>query len=174
MATCWQYANYTVAQNGFPGVSFPMASDTLATAGGGRLRTRLVVLPWTTWVFVGAGTALLVMSGGLFVWVFASEEPLPKTSGVPELDILSRGGEHGASEAPRGTETDADGEMTLVRLVRGYNLDERPLSSLFDLFKNRRLKLVLGRSSDNEDVKARLVVLREGAPDETRLLGPVD
>jgi len=163
MVTCWQYANYTAAADGLHNL-FPMPSDTVARARSGRLGQRFVVLGWTTQVFVGSGAALLLLSGGLFVWLFARADPLPQSSGIPELDILLRGGGYDSSREVAAAA--GGGEKSLRQFVSEYDLDNRPLSSMFGNLRHRNLRLVPEAPSTGVDRQAKLVVIPDRAVDE--------
>ncbi|KAF6793820.1 hypothetical protein CSOJ01_13792 [Colletotrichum sojae] len=85
--TALQYANYTLA---LPDEKRTFPPELLTTATGGRSIKRLVSQPWTVWVFIGAGTAVVALTGAGFWWILAQPHPLPKPSGIVELDFISR------------------------------------------------------------------------------------
>ncbi|KZL81271.1 hypothetical protein CI238_00358 [Colletotrichum incanum] len=85
--TAMQYANYTLA---LPEEKRTFPPELLTTATGGRSIKRFVSQPWTVWVFIAAGTLVVSLSGVGFWWILSQPHPLPKPSGIVELDFVNR------------------------------------------------------------------------------------
>ncbi|KZL75546.1 hypothetical protein CT0861_05900 [Colletotrichum tofieldiae] len=85
--TAMQYANYTLA---LPEEKRTFPPELLTTATGGRTIKRFVSQTWTVWVFIAAGTLVVSLSGVGFWWILSQPHPLPKPSGIVELDFVSR------------------------------------------------------------------------------------
>jgi hypothetical protein len=61
MVTAVQLSNYTVSESGLEQVlgDFPLPDDMITTATGGQSNSRLVILPWTGYLFIAADVTLL-------------------------------------------------------------------------------------------------------------------
>ncbi|KAK2740957.1 hypothetical protein CKAH01_18556 [Colletotrichum kahawae] len=85
--TAMQYANYTLA---LPADKRTFPPELLTTATGGRSIKRFVSQPWTVLVFIAGGSSVMMLTGFGFWWILKQPNPLPKSSGIVELDFLSR------------------------------------------------------------------------------------
>ncbi|OBR15174.1 hypothetical protein CH63R_00354 [Colletotrichum higginsianum IMI 349063] len=85
--TAMQYANYTLA---LPEEKRIFPPELLTRATGGRSIKRFVSQPWTVVVFIASGALVVSLSGVGFWWMLSQAHPLPKPSGIVELDFVSR------------------------------------------------------------------------------------
>lgn len=85
--TAMQYANYTLA---LPEEKRTFPPELLTRATGGRSIKRFVSQPWTVVVFIASGALVVSLSGAGFWWMLSQAHPLPKPSGIVELDFVSR------------------------------------------------------------------------------------
>lgn len=118
--TAMQYANYTGTlpedKQGFP-------RELVTTATGGRSIQKFVSPAWTAWTFIVAAVCALVATGAGFLWVLTRDHPVPRPSGITELDFatkLANGPPDGGGSA--GGVAAADG--TLPDLVRDLKTQE--------------------------------------------------
>ncbi|KAK4173274.1 hypothetical protein QBC36DRAFT_142916, partial [Triangularia setosa] len=86
--TATSYANYSASERGLQNVEMFTLPETMRTqATGGWSTSRLMILPWAGWLFVGADVAVhLLMAGGV-IWVLAVRKGgvLPDEGAVKEL-----------------------------------------------------------------------------------------
>jgi hypothetical protein len=66
-----------------------MPGDMITTATGGWSNSRLVILPWTGYLFIAADVTLLLFVLGGIVWILLQPCSLPPSTGVDELDSLT-------------------------------------------------------------------------------------
>jgi hypothetical protein len=88
MATCVQFANYTVPA-GISGV-FVLPDDMQTTAVSGESTQRFAGQAWAVWAFIASAGLFMAVVGGLFLWVLRQREPLPDSFGVPEVGNAER------------------------------------------------------------------------------------
>ena len=90
MVTAVQLCNYTVIEDGLEAEQgdFPMPDDMITTATGGRSTSRLVILPWTGYLFIAINVVVLLFILGGLVWILFQPRALPSSTGVDELDSL--------------------------------------------------------------------------------------
>ena len=90
MVTAVQLCNYTVIEDGLEAElgDFPMPDDMITTATGGRSTSRLVILPWTGYLFIAINVVVLLFILGGLVWILFQPRALPSSTGVDELDSL--------------------------------------------------------------------------------------
>ncbi|KAJ0160038.1 hypothetical protein CTA2_8661 [Colletotrichum tanaceti] len=88
--TAVQYANYTLALPLPEGKRTLLPPELLTRATGGRSIKRFVSRPWTVVVFVASGALVVSLSGVGFWWILSQPHPLPKPSGIAELDFVGR------------------------------------------------------------------------------------
>jgi hypothetical protein len=90
MVTAVQLSNYTVAESGLQAVlgDFPLPNDMATIATGGRSNSRLVILPWTGYLFIASNVVVLLFVLGGIVWILLQPRPLRSSTGVEELDSL--------------------------------------------------------------------------------------
>ncbi|KAH6692741.1 hypothetical protein F5X68DRAFT_250986, partial [Plectosphaerella plurivora] len=134
--TAMQYANSTgnlpEDKQGFP-------SELITTATGGRSIQKFVSPPWTAWTFIVSAIGVVLVTGAGFLWVLTREHPVPRPSGITELDFATklangqsmgteRGGEEGAlPDLLKDLKTqDAYTAWTIVRHLRGHRLELTP------------------------------------------------
>ncbi|TQV95396.1 hypothetical protein IF1G_06383 [Cordyceps javanica] len=101
-----QYVNYTAAD---PTHKRPFPSELRTTATGGYSIKRYAGPAWVAWTFIAAGAAVVVATGACFAWILAQQRPVPRKSGVGEVDFMSklpglRGGASGTDACPDGFE----------------------------------------------------------------------
>lgn len=91
-----EYANYSVSKElvdtFLGGRGFFLPEELRSVAVGGRSTTRLVILEWTGWVFIGGAIGMGVISAAGLGWVLTRPMKGFGRSGIPELDILRVGG----------------------------------------------------------------------------------
>lgn len=112
MVTCVQFANYSVPA-GITGI-FVLPEDMQTTAAGGESTQRFAGQVWTVWAFIAIAGLFMAMVGGVLLWMLLQRQSLPKSSGVAEIDIVTRIGE---GDENRGL-------VTPRRLVSDENLDD--------------------------------------------------
>lgn len=67
-----------------------MSGDMLTTAESGREADRLVSRPWTVRAFIAGSVATIASVGGLLGYMLlCSDMPLPRATGIAEMDILA-------------------------------------------------------------------------------------
>ncbi|KIM95435.1 hypothetical protein OIDMADRAFT_134537 [Oidiodendron maius Zn] len=90
MVTAVQLCNYTVIEDGLEAElgNFPMPDDMVTTATGGLSTSRLVILPWTGYLFIAINVVVLLFILGGLVWILFQPHALPSSTGVDELDSL--------------------------------------------------------------------------------------
>jgi hypothetical protein len=84
--TAVQFANYTTSLN------FSMPADTMTTATSGWSASKLVIQLWTGWLFIGSAAALLIVVLVGIGWILSLRTPLPRASGIGDLDTLRLAG----------------------------------------------------------------------------------
>lgn len=133
--TALQYANYTL---GLPEEKRTFPPELLTRATGGRSIKRFVSHPWTVWVFISAGTTVIALTGAGFLWILAQPHPLPKPSGIAELDFISRISDLQRRDTQGGTK---DAEFSeLVRDIRSQR--QHTAWQIIKALRKRRLGLV--------------------------------
>jgi hypothetical protein len=88
MVTCVQFANSSTSDNGSGILTLP--ENMHVTAAIGKSDTRLRGKPWAVWTFIGSASLFIVAVGAVLLWMLLQEEPLPESSGYPEIDIVTR------------------------------------------------------------------------------------
>lgn len=151
--TAMQYANYTLA---LPADKRTFPPELLTTATGGRSIKRFVSQPWTVLVFIAAGSSVVMLTGFGFWWVLKQPNPLPKSSGIVELDFISR-----LSDLQKHDHTDQDSPERFSELV--YDIRSKKQHSAWQIIKalrKRRLELTqMEVAADEERQMKRLPVL---------------
>jgi hypothetical protein len=80
-ATAWELANSTVVAALGEGVdSYALPADMATTASSAHLRPRQKAAKWTVDVFIGLGSALLLYSSVLLVWIWVTPADLREPS----------------------------------------------------------------------------------------------
>jgi hypothetical protein len=112
MVTAVQLSNYTVSESGFQEQlgDFPLPDDMITTATGGWSNSRLVILPWTGYLFIAADVTLLLFVLGGIVWILLQPRPLHPSTGVDELDSLTFAETTCCENRPRKARGTADAE----------------------------------------------------------------
>ncbi|KAM0269242.1 hypothetical protein ACHAQH_009816 [Verticillium albo-atrum] len=82
--TALQYANYTMA---LPPEKQAFPPELLTVATGGRSIMKFVGPLWTAWVFILSGVVVVVLSGCGFSWILMQAHPVPRPSGILEVDF---------------------------------------------------------------------------------------
>ncbi|KAF5494377.1 hypothetical protein CGCS363_v009966 [Colletotrichum siamense] len=151
--TAMQYANYTLA---LPADKRTFPPELLTTATGGRSIKRFVSQPWTVLVFIAAGSSVVMLTGFGFWWVLKQPNPLPKSSGIVELDFISR-----LSDLQKHDHTDQDSPERFSELV--YDIRSKKHHSAWHIIKalrKRRLELTqMEVAVESEKQMKRLPVL---------------
>lgn len=126
MATCTQYANYTspVDASG----AFALPEDMQTTAASGKSTQRFMGRVWAVWMFIMCAGLIMALVGAIFFWMLLQREPLPNSSGVPEMDMVTRIGEEGGHR----------GSVTLRELVKDENLYDCSRWRLVRTLRRRR------------------------------------
>jgi hypothetical protein len=90
MVTAVQVSNYTVSESGLQSTlgNFSLPDDMITTATGGWSNSRLVILPWTGYLFIAGDVAVLLFVLGGIVWILLQPHQLYPSTGVEELDFL--------------------------------------------------------------------------------------
>ncbi|MDF2434860.1 MAG: hypothetical protein JWP44_4491 [Mucilaginibacter sp.] len=96
-----------------------LMGQTLTTATWGRSIQVFVAQRWTVTVFGGASIAVVLVCGGYIHWVLMQDEPTPKCTGIPEIDLIAiTTGDSGKRET--------DGQPTsLGGFVKGLNPEQK-------------------------------------------------
>ncbi|KAH9231668.1 hypothetical protein K456DRAFT_1840518 [Colletotrichum gloeosporioides 23] len=151
--TAMQYANYTLA---LPADKRTFPPELLTTATGGRSIKRFVSQPWTVLVFIAAGSSVVMLTGFGFWWILKQPNPLPKSSGIVELDFISR-----LSDLQKHDHTDQDSPERFSELV--YDIRSKKQHSAWHIIKalrKRRLELTqMEVAAESERQTKRLPVL---------------
>ncbi|KAF3805791.1 hypothetical protein GCG54_00005155 [Colletotrichum gloeosporioides] len=151
--TAMQYANYTLA---LPADKRTFPPELLTTATGGRSIKRFVSHPWTVLVFIAAGSSVVMLTGFGFWWILKQPNPLPKSSGIVELDFISR-----LSDLQKHRHTDQDSPERFSELV--YDIRSKKQHSAWHIIKalrKRRLELSqMEVAAESERQMKRLPVL---------------
>ncbi|KAF4926616.1 hypothetical protein CGCVW01_v002857 [Colletotrichum viniferum] len=151
--TAMQYANYTLA---LPADKRTFPPELLTTATGGRSIKRFVSQPWTVLVFIAAGSSVVMLTGFGFWWILKQPDPLPKSSGIVELDFISR-----LSDLQKRDHTDQDSPERFSELV--YDIRSKKQHSAWHIIKalrKRRLELTqMEVPAESERQMKRLPVL---------------
>ncbi|KAF3351905.1 hypothetical protein VdG1_09517 [Verticillium dahliae VDG1] len=82
--TALQYANYTMA---LPPEKRAFPPELLTVATGGRSIMKFVGPLWTAWVFIVSGVLVTVLSGCGFWYILVQAHPVPRPSGILEVDF---------------------------------------------------------------------------------------
>ncbi|KAG7103368.1 hypothetical protein HYQ45_017525 [Verticillium longisporum] len=82
--TALQYANYTMA---LPPEKRAFPPELLTVATGGRSIMKFVGPLWTAWVFIVSGVLVIVVSGCGFWYILVQAHPVPRPSGILEVDF---------------------------------------------------------------------------------------
>ena len=137
MVTAVQLCNYTVIEDGLEAElgNFPMPDDMITTAIGGRSTSRLVILPWTGYLFIAINVVVLLFILGGLVWILFQPRALPPSTGVDELDSLRLAGKARYVRRVTPGEINMDDSM-LIKLA--HNLDLSSSSRRRDLRKKLR------------------------------------
>jgi hypothetical protein len=127
MVTAVQLSNYTVSESGLQQElgDFPLPDDMITTATGGWSNSRLVIQPWTGYLFIAADLALLLFVLGGIVCILLQPRPLHPSTGVDELDSLGFAEESCCERRPRKARGTDDAEpggssrdrLTLIKLA---------------------------------------------------------
>jgi hypothetical protein len=144
MVTCTQFANYSLPA-GFKGV-FVLPEDMQTIAVGGESTQRFAGQTWTVLAFITIAGLFIATIGGVFLWMLLQRESLPNSSGVPEVDIVTRIGE--------GDEF--RGSVTLGEFVHNENLDNCSPWQLAKSLRRRNIRVV--REDKSLDSKLSLLV----------------
>lgn len=147
--TAMQFANYTLA---LPEDKRTFPPELLTTATGGRSIKRFVSQPWTVLVFIAAGTTVVMLSGVGFWWILTQPHPLPKPSGIVELDFVNR-----VSDLQKHY-GDQEGPEKFADLV--HDMNSRKQYSAWQIIKalqERRLGLTPMEMGDRSDGQRKVV-----------------
>lgn len=133
--TAMQYANSTGKlpedKQGFP-------AELITTATGGRSIQKFVSPAWTAWTFIVSAVGVVLLTGAGYLWVLTREHPVPRPSGITELDFATKlaNGQPVAGEGvTEGTlpdllrdlkTRDAYTAWTVVRHLKGHRLELTP------------------------------------------------
>ncbi|GAB1312326.1 hypothetical protein MFIFM68171_02536 [Madurella fahalii] len=98
MATCLQFANHSLTDEGFKGI-YPFPEETHATAVGGESMQKMAGQPWTVWLFISSVSTSMLLIGALYGWIIWQKCALPEVLGISYIDWLLmiypvRGGSH--------------------------------------------------------------------------------
>jgi len=150
---CSQYTNYTVHRLGLGSAlvgAFAMDDQMLTTAEGGREADRLVSQPWTVWAFIGGSTAAMLgtaaLLGYMMLWL---KDPLPKGTGIPEVDILALTGGAVTPVTAAAALATKDAGQIIRELKPGVAGSVRKTAAAL---RETRLKLMSSNGSDSQPV----------------------
>ncbi|EEY20129.1 conserved hypothetical protein [Verticillium alfalfae VaMs.102] len=114
--TALQYANYTMA---LPPEKRAFPPELLTVATGGRSIMKFVGPLWTAWVFIVSGVLVIVLSGCGFWYILMQAHPVPRPSGILEVDfavkledVKARNGESSAGSFSELTGTISERDVT--------------------------------------------------------------
>ncbi|KAL0936119.1 uncharacterized protein CTRU02_208334 [Colletotrichum truncatum] len=162
--TALQYANYTMA---LPEEKRVFPPELLTKATGGRSIKRFVSQPWTVIVFIAAGSTVVALTGGGFWWILSQLHPLPKPSGIVEVDFMSRLSDLQKDRDQHGsTEPFSD----LVHDIRSQ--DKQSAWQIIQALRERRLGLTPTEITDEEKGRTKVQPVLHLLPNRVNSLAP--
>jgi hypothetical protein len=95
MVTCVQFINYSAPFL----TGFDMPRELETTVVSGTSTERFVGQVWTVWLFISASAVTMLGIGTVFLYVLMENTAMPRSTGLSELDFVSRLGRGDTGEA---------------------------------------------------------------------------
>jgi hypothetical protein len=108
---------------------FPMLNDTITIATGSWSKSRLVILPWTGYLFIAMDVVVLLFILGGIIWILLQSHPQPSLTGIGELDNLRY-----AENVYCGTQPWKSRRKASARF--GENVKDQPTPTLIEFAHN--------------------------------------